>query len=373
MGQNATPNGVRRIVPLLKLVAAAVLGLVAWDAAVFRSGLYVQVLEPRSLAGATRNALHLVGETYAAGRRNVLVLGNSKVGEALAPIQADATVAGSGLHFVNGFIPGSDLRIWYYLLREIDPQANRFSAIVLAVPYDPQELLSEMADSPADIGYLAPLLRIQDIGLFPSSFEAPSLQSQARRAILFPAQPMRLDIAAMFNSPWQRYEHLMQFRRSYVSQMAVYSGRPNTLPGLQFDPDTGQPIDWDAVDASLRPFLEGYFKSLRAQPAAAVLESNQRYCRDWLQRIAAPYHAQGIPVFLIEMPRGPWHESLMPVPKLGGSVAAVVDAGLAIALPGDTFADLERPGYFFDVEHMNRFGREKFTPRLAQRIAALLH
>jgi len=53
-------------------------------------------------------------------------------------------------------------------------------------------------------------------------------------------------------------------------------------------------------------------------------------------------------------------------------VADLIAAGTLMALPGDSFADLEQPRYFFDSLHMNRAGRERFSPRLAQFVAAAL-
>jgi len=368
------PTASRRLAYVLRLAAGIVIVAAVWDLVWFRSGLYIAWLEPQSVAGATRAAQRVVDKTYIPGRRNVLVIGNSQIGEGFAPVLADSAVAGSDLHFVNGFIPGSDPRIWYYLLREVDPDSDRFAAVVLSVPYTSSEKLGTMADWSADIAYLAPLLRLSDIWTFPDSFDAPSLRSQARRAILFPAQPLRRDIADMLASPWQRYARVGDFERRPVSDFLKYAGRPNTLPDLPIDPQTGEPSSWTGVDdAEARKVIAGYLHWLHVPPATAVLESNERYYRDWLTRIAAPYRLHGIPVILMEAPRGPWHGSQAPVPAPSGSIATLIDSGLLVALPGDSFVDLEKPNYFFDTEHMNRAGRERFSPRLAQLVSALLH
>ena len=127
----------RKLAFAARLVALMAAVVVLLDALVFRSGFYLRWLEPQSVAGSTRNAVRRVEATISPGRRNVLVMGNSKIGEGLSTALADANTEGSGLHFISGFIPGSALRIRYSLLREIDPQANRFAAIVLAIPHGP--------------------------------------------------------------------------------------------------------------------------------------------------------------------------------------------------------------------------------------------
>lgn len=364
----------RRLAFAARLVALMAAVVILFDALVFRSSFYLRWLEPQSVAGSTRNAVHRVEATISPGRRNVLVMGNSKIGEGLSTALADATTEGSGLHFVSGFIPGSALRIWYYLLREIDPQANRFAAIVLAIPLSADEDLGTMAERVADISYLAPLLRLQDLATFSSSFDSPALRDQARRAILFPAQALRRDIAAFLGSPRHRYEKVRRTEERSVAEFLSYRGNGVALPDLPIDPATRLPVHWNGVDErTKRGLTEHYFRWLHAVPSPAVAASNERYYREWLTRIVERYRASGTPIILIEVPRGPWHGTEAPVPRPTGAVAELIAAGAVSALPGDTFVDIERPRNFFDLEHMNKSGREQFTVRLARRVAALLH
>jgi hypothetical protein len=357
---------------LLRLVAVVAVILVAWDAALFRSGLYYRWLEPQSTAGMTRGAIRLVDQNYAPDRRNVLVLGNSQVGEGFSQQLADQATQGSGLHFLNAAIPGTDLRAWYYLLRQIDPHADRFAAVVLQVSYDPGEPIGVQADYPLDIAYLTPLLGLRDVADFPATFDDRALAERARRAILFPAQPLRNDIAAFLAAPRERLKQLRKWRKYFVPSALQYPGRDQALPDLSLDPSTLQPTDWGSDEAKLKPVLSKYFDSLRGRPSATTQVSNERYAHQWLSRIAEPYRAHGIPVILMSVPRGPWHAALPPS-RPAGAVADLIAAGMLTALPGDSFVDLERPRYFFDSLHMNRAGRERFSPALAQQVAARLH
>lgn len=363
----------RQLVLALRIVAVAFLAVFAWDSILFRSGLYGAWVEPQSRAGATRGALLKIDYNYSPGRRNVLVLGNSRIGEGFSQSLSDNATAQSSLHFINGSIAGTDPRIWYYLLRAIDPEFDRFSALVLPVHYDLLTNPESMADYAADIGFLLPLLKLQDINVLPASFNDAGLRSQARRAILFPTQPMRADLVAMLASPMRRFKRVSDFNKNYLASLMNYPGNPNALPEISLDPKTLEPISWDGVDEKWKAGLTDYFRWLRMVPSPATLDSNERYYREWLTRIATPYHAKGIPIYLVEVPRGPWLAPQANPLRPQGAIRELIDAGLVEALPGDTFVDLEYPRYFFDREHMNRAGRERFTPRLVERIAAMLH
>jgi len=66
---------------LLLFVALLMIVVASCDALVFRSGFYQRtVMEPESTAGATLDAIAVIRRFYAPGRKNVLVLGNSRVG-----------------------------------------------------------------------------------------------------------------------------------------------------------------------------------------------------------------------------------------------------------------------------------------------------
>ena len=103
------------------------------DLSLFRSGLYYRWAEPDSTAGSVVRAQMTIRHDYEPDRRNVLVLGNSRIGEGFSALLADAASGNDDLHFINGSIAGTTPRVWYYLLRAIDPDANRFSAIALMV------------------------------------------------------------------------------------------------------------------------------------------------------------------------------------------------------------------------------------------------
>jgi len=126
----------RPLLPLIRLCAATAACLLLVDALLFRSGAYYDWIKPTSTAGSVVGATKLIARYFEPARRNVLVLGNSQIAEGFWASEADAATAGTGLHFLNGAIAGTDPRVWYYLLRRVDPHADRFAAIALMVDYD---------------------------------------------------------------------------------------------------------------------------------------------------------------------------------------------------------------------------------------------
>ena len=361
-----------RISPLLKFVAAIAFALILIDAAVLRSGAYTSWIEPDSTAGSVVNALALIRHDTDPARRNILVLGNSQIGEGFSWPTADAAADRSELHFVNGAVAGTTPRLWNYLLREVDPHANLFAAVVLMVDYDPSRWRSSFADYPLDTSYAAPLLRIGDLVEYPESFSDPNLRERARRAILLPLQAMRDDILDFIAHPKKRRTDVLLGRPGWIAATAVYPGHPEALPEMAIDPSTGAPSDWGAEEAELKPKLEPYFRDLGLRADPNTLATNIEYQREWVGRIASRYHAQGVPVIVFNVPRGPWHASLVPPPQPNSALVELNRSGAVTLLPGDSFVQFEKPQFFFDTLHMNHAGREAFSTVFAQKIAPLV-
>src|SRR5437773_7734764 len=97
---------------------ATLLGFVAIEALLFRTGWYYRYLEPSSSAGQVEAYLRWL--TRRSSTPEVLVLGDSRVHHGLSAPVADAAVGGK-LHFWNFGIAGTLPRDWYYMLRDADP------------------------------------------------------------------------------------------------------------------------------------------------------------------------------------------------------------------------------------------------------------
>lgn len=363
----------KRIAPLLKLIAAISLILFLIDAAVFRSGVYASWMEPDSTGGSVVGDIAAIRHYTDSTRRNVLVLGNSQIGEGFSWPTADAAIGKSDLHFVNGSVAGTTPRLWSYLLREIDPDCSRYAAIVMMIDYDLSRWRSSFADYPLDTSYATPLLRIGDLDDYPSSFGDPDLRARARRAILLPLQAAHEDILNFIVHPLERWEKIVKGRPGWIAATAVYPGHREALPTLPIDKDTGMPSAWGPDAATLKPKLESYFRDLRKYASAEAMSANIDYQRRWVGRIAQCYRAHDVPVIAFNVPRGPWHGALTAAPQPNAALLDLHKAGTITLLPGDAFVQFEQPQFFVDTLHMNHTGREAFSALLAQKVAPLVH
>lgn len=363
----------RSLAPLLKLCAVAIIILALVDAALFRSGLYFRVVKPDSTVGYVFNVAQAIKHYYDPDRKNILVLGNSKVGEGFSAQIADETSGRSDLHFVNGSIAGTTPRSWYYQLRKVDPDANRFAAVALMVDYDIAANPYDMTNYALDTSYVLPFLHLADLQDYPDSFSSSAEHARARRAILLPLQALHDDVRDLLAHPVERFGELHRYRKDWLYSFGHYPGRDGALPPLDIDEKTGLPDDWSPVEANLKPPLEKYFHDLHETPSAETQAANIAYLREWLGRIARRYAGHNVPVIVFVVPRGPWHRMLAPVPAPAGPVALLAAAGSIRPLPGSAFVDLEQPQYFFDTLHMNRHGRETFSRLFAQQVAPLVH
>src|SRR5262249_36217779 len=153
---------------------------------------------------------------YDPKRRNILVLGNSQVGEGFSVALADASSGRADLHFVNGAIPGTSPRVWYYLLRALDPDAKRFAAIALMLNYNPIATGQDVSNYPLDTRYALSLLRLGDTADFPASFGNAEQRTLARRSILLPLQAMHEDVIDALGDPLKRYERITVYRPAWL-------------------------------------------------------------------------------------------------------------------------------------------------------------
>jgi hypothetical protein len=362
----------RPILSLLRLTAAAALVLLAVHVCLFGSGLSFRMIEPESTSGSVVNGMLFIDHDIDPARKNVVVFGNSQIGEGFSQRLADAEARRPDLHFINGAVAGTTPRVWYYMLRKVDPQAKRFAAIALMIDYDVASNKNDLGNYLLDTNYALPLLGMRDIDDFPNTFSDPTQRERARRAILFPLQALHDDVRDFMLHPWKRLIDITRGRYGWLNAVALYPGRETSLPELAIDASTHMPSDWGTTENEIRPVLEPYFKMLQLSASSELQAANSHYREEWLGRIVSRYRAHHVPVIVFVVPRGPWQREIMPIPKPEGAVADLIRHGEILAVPGDAFVDLEEPKYFFDTLHMNRAGREQFSRWFADRVAPLV-
>jgi hypothetical protein len=355
--------------PRRRHILFGILLFFALDAAIFRSGLYARLISFDSMQGfATHVARNL--ERYRSDpQSDVLVLGDSRVSEGFNAGLATRQQAGSGLVFLQGGIPGSTLRSICFMLERIDPHADRFRAIVIAVRSYRQAPTSEPLDDDRmlDADLLAPLIST------PAMIELASYQplwSQRVRLwsrMLVSAMAYRADFNDLLLHPRKRRQGNAWIARMGVRQGDDYQGQAQTMAGLVVSPDTGALIYPAWLNQSQRDALTQYFR--QSWPAAVPAEDAYRL--RWIGRILRRYGGSQTHIFLLRVPVSPlpqiFHDQDFPLASFVGPARAMPSVTV---LPEAMLAGLEQPADFFDGHHLNAAGRVIMTRQLGDAVRA---
>jgi hypothetical protein len=338
------------------------LGIAAFmcvDGVIFHSGLYVSILAPNSYAGRIAEITRAEKERATSGLKEVLVLGDSRMAEGFSAPIANELGSPAGLKFVSLAEPAASANTWYYMVREVDPTARRYSAIVIpyGVGYEPNS-----AD-PLRISMTAPLLRYGDCFNFASGFQRWSGRFRAFTACILRGSAYQDDIVDLLEHPIARIRSIQQEGRRMHSR-AVYKGRDYDLVGTSYDATTGQVT----FAPKLTEAQKLVFRKSLIQPSQSDTEYSLKLQREWIPRIMSRYLNSPTAIMLTPVPRGPFvelpgftkaHDSVLPTSVIQRT---------KFSLPGNTFDFLEKPEYYFDAFHLNAKGRQKFTETLVSEL-----
>jgi hypothetical protein len=332
------------------------------DGAIFHSGLYVSILAPSSYAGRVAKITFAEKNRVPSGLKEVLVLGDSRIAEGFSATLANELGSAAGLKFVSLAEPAASANTWYYMVREVDPAAQRYSAIVVpyGIGYEPNS-----ADA-LRISMTAPLLRYGDCFHFASGFQRWSGRSRAFVATILRGLAYQDDVVDLLSHPIERARNIEQADKARPT--AEYKGRAYDLIGTSYNASTGQVTFAPKLTETQRL---AFRKSL-IQPTQSDTEYSLKLQRDWIPRILQRYSHSPTAIVLTPLPRGPFlalggfskgYESVLP--------ASVIDS-TSFSLPGHTFEFLEKPQYYFDAFHLNAQGRQKFTETLVSELMGRL-
>ena len=328
------------------------------DGVIFHSGMYVSILAPSSYAGRVWRITHAEKERAPSGLREVLVLGDSRIAEGFSATLANELGSPAGLRFVSLAEPAASANTWYYMVREVDPTARRYSAIIVpyGIGYEPNS-----AD-PLRISMTAPLLRYGDCFHFASGFQRWSGRFRAFFACLLRGSAYQDDVVDLLSHPVMRIRSIQQADKTHSG--SEYKGRDYDLVGTAYDAATGQVT---FAPKLTEPQRLAFRKSL-IQPSQSDTDYSLKLQREWIPRIMDRYSHSPTTIVLTPLPRGPFlevggfskgYESVLPNSVIQRT---------SFSLPGQTFEFLEKPEYYFDAFHLNAKGRQKFTETLVSEL-----
>jgi hypothetical protein len=322
------------------------------DGIIFHTALYTRILAPDSFAGSIALITTAEKKRVSSGLKEVLVLGDSRIAEGFSALAANQLDAQEGFKFLKLAEVGSTVDIWYYMLRDVDPTARRYSAIV--IPYDyPYE---RDRDQLYKVSMAGPLLRYRDCFDFASAFVRWADRFKAFTACILRGAAFQNDFVDLLEHPIERIRSIQQAPRKLHS-MAVYKGRDDDIVGTSYDPKTGR--------LTFPPRLtEIQRKSITrsvATPSQLEAQHFLKLQRDWIQRILNRYSNSPTAIVLVPSPRGPFGGLLGFSMDYRTLFAGGVTPRAVLPLPEQLFHCLEKPEYYADGYHLNAKGRQEFT------------
>ena len=357
----------------IKRISALVFVMIALplilDQLVFR-GVYLSFLEPESTAGMTLLARSIQKANYVPGKKNVLILGNSRISEGFSARIANEIGTPQGFNFIGLGLPGTSPRVWYYVLRDLVSVRNNYDGIFLmATTLRDDDNYGDDANQSIDTAYVAPLLNWWDIFSYPQSFADPKEALKAAYAVAFPATSFKNDILEFIKAPIRRVKKAYQWREKFPSSSAAYLGHSESLP------PTGTPFSADRVldkmNGTNRSKLDAYFqrhKESQPQPTELAFA----YRSKWYGQIAQQYAPTAVTVGVFLIPRGPYHAALNKPAEAEGSLKILERKRMISLVDTAVSLPLEKPEFFFDHLHMNATGRAEFSRNLANAIITQL-
>ena len=347
---------------------AALLAAFGVDALLFRTGIYASILEPDSTAGifelTFRGELLRQAEN---GDNMVATVGDSRF--AYLPRQANLLTPKSGLVFRNAGAAGTDARAWYYMLRDLDPTARRYRAIVVGVDdYDDEDGYEDHDDDIRVLHYAILRLRLTDVIPLASSFTSWAHRWEVFRGGLFKGFVLQRDVRAFLSHPRKRFKDVAQYNEGWESWTYNYVEDPRSMAGLQ--------IDWTAMKATFAAGADDVqrntVRDVLMRPVAPQTGRLASFRRRWLGRILDRYKGSRTKIIFLRLARGPVVRPENLVRKLSSSIREFASRPNVVLLDEHAFDSLERPELFKDALHLNRDGAALFAPMLVEEVGKVL-
>jgi hypothetical protein len=357
---------------VLRIIAALAVFL-ALDTAIFRTSLYSQFLSPESIVGTAAYYLKYERQREPSHRGDVLVIGDSQVGEGFWADLANRNEAGSGLNFVQGGIPGATPRVLYYYQKVLDPNRDRYKAIVIGLPTYRKKSSTEtehLNDRILDADLLLPIIGSREYLEFAGTFTTEGKRLEVGSRVLVQSLNYQMDFQNLLLHPITR-RRLVYLRRRIKDKIASdYAGRDEDMQGLRYDASSGE----IHLPERLTEIERAQVKAYLTERGVVDADHYDEYSRQWIDRFIERYRGTQTTLVFLRMPaevlpqvdeirrNGPF-ASYMPLLRNSPGVKVMDE---------DAFYNLEDPQYFFDTLHMNHEGRVRFTNKLSSWVAGNL-
>ena len=339
---------------------------VAVEGVVFRTGLYSRLLEPDSTVGRVQSVLDDEKRRVVAGPHEVLAIGDSRMG--LRARAANEIEAETGYRFATIAMPGSTPRAWYYMLRDVDPTARRYAAILIGVNEYEDEDYEDLSNREMDIRYVTPLLGWADVLSFAASYPEWRTRWEAARAGLFKGYAYRADVQDFLAHHRSRMEKIAVAQREDGPRRYNEIWGSSDVSGLSVDWNTGAIHFPDgSTEAQKRVLTDVLMRETIEQTGL-----RGKYLRQWYGRIVAHYRGSRTKVVFLRLPRGPVVRPILVARKTAVVRELAASNAQVRLVPEHAFDSLEQPRFFGDAMHLNHPGSQEFSRMAAREVGSLL-
>ena len=355
----------KRAYPVLLGTMVVFLGL---HALVFHSGLYAYWVNPSSSTGYLETILYHESIRPKNGPNQVVGVGDSRM--ALMPKHANSMTPETGYSFGTLGVAGATPRVWYYILRDADPKADRYRAVVICLDnYNDEDALEDLADRETDLSYLLNRLRVSDLKEFALSYHDRQRQWRAASTILFRGLGYKRDVEDLLHGPIERARTVRQSWRDSSTWSYDFQDTPKNLVGLEVDWEHRKVKFPEGMDHGLE---EGILRRL-VEPIPPQIGRHTHYMQEWLGKIAQHYTRSQTKLIFLRLPRAAWIRPDLPPTNPNSSVHQLEKQyPNVVLLPEHLFDQLETPEFFKDEYHMTQPGLDRFTEILARKVREIL-
>ena len=329
---------------------------------VFHGSLYRYLCKPESYAGNVYSRLQVLKEIERKTNDGVVAF----VGDSITEEGVDAArfSANTGQVAANLALPGASPLDLSFFLRAIDPDKERFEAIVLT--FIPQNVRTQAHDD--GIQTLLPVANISLMLEYLSTRRNPWRHREDYYVAFDRIFGFRRDLRELFLNP-DRWRNLIQDRQEQLEKVRNYDGQPFDVCEVKINPNNRRVISWgDVHDAETRRLTRhniNRIARLNRKPEASGIGEP-------LRRITESYGNTNTEVIVISVPFGPGNHINTDAPVIKKYLTDVERLGRASRMQHWTAFQLgffHDCSNFFDYRHLNHKGRQIFSDWIAQQWA----
>lgn len=348
------------------VLLVSVVAFAAIEGAVFHTGLYPWILNPDASTGDLETTLRDERDRPKNGPQ-ILGVGDSRM--LLQPRLANQLTSETGYTFGNIATAGASPRAWFYMLRDTDPGARLYKAIVVAVEsYDDPDPWDDESNNAADLSYLVTRLRLSDLWEYSRSYNDPQDQWKAARGILLKGLVYKRDFEDLLLHPGNRILTAKFAHRDSFQWHYNYTGPPDSLAAFH--------IDWKTktltAPPNADPELVRRLKSRLLYPLPPQTGGQNRYMKYWLGKVYEQYRNSPTRLIFLRLPRAGFVRPDQPPYNPHSSVRELAAQPNVTLIDEKFFDSLETPELFRDEMHLNGPGMECFSLMLTREVSRIL-